>query len=34
VPGAALTAHVLAELLDKFLHWERHNGAIFAIDWA
>jgi hypothetical protein len=32
IPRAALTADVLAELLDKFLHWERHNGAFFATD--
>lgn len=33
-PGATLTADTLAELLYKFLHWERHNGAISATDRA
>jgi hypothetical protein len=33
-PGATLTTNVLAELLDEFLHWERHNGASSATDWA
>lgn len=30
-PGVAFTADILAELLDIFLHRERHNGAILAI---
>jgi hypothetical protein len=29
-PGVAFTADILAELLDIFLHRERHNGAIIA----
>jgi hypothetical protein len=29
-PGVAFTADILAEQLDIFLHWERHNGGIIA----